>query len=64
MISSGRTNFMPGLPFENKNAGLDNVVTPFGSWASVGINQQVLLSFMRFHFSFSFSFFVCAVVSL
>ncbi|XXG70837.1 hypothetical protein AAC387_Pa07g0230 [Persea americana] len=42
VISSGRTNFMPGLPFENKNAGLDNVVTPFGSWASVGINQQAM----------------------
>eukprot|EP00268_Persea_americana_P052148 TRINITY_DN582_c0_g1_i1.p1 TRINITY_DN582_c0_g1~~TRINITY_DN582_c0_g1_i1.p1 ORF type:complete len:2479 (-),score=648.89 TRINITY_DN582_c0_g1_i1:1460-8896(-) len=41
-VSSGGTNLVPVLPFENKNAALDNVITPFGSWASVCINQQVM----------------------
>lgn len=50
VISSGGTNFIPGLPFENKSTVLDNVITPFGSWAGVCINQQVLLNFMRFLF--------------
>lgn len=44
-VSSGGTNLVPVLPFESKNAALDNVITPFGSWASVCINQQVLSSF-------------------